>query len=241
MSEPGFVVGGHYRNSAGEYEVLALEGASVRIRYANGFEMTLPAQGLWAQWQAQLAQEAPRPSAPTRAATRPATAATTRPAEIRPAKAKKSTGEAGFFTVAGYLAAGCEILASVPGRDYPAFAQRYQILTGRSLVAPHDGLDVHERPTHKLGAELAVRFPANAGVINQFDLGQKVQVEQTEPGWYRATGTELVERLLRLGFDLGSNAAPQAIRSKVDREHLNDFDRGLSLRKTAAGRQRVAG
>ena len=55
-SDPSFVVGGRYANSAGEYDVLAIENGSVRIRYGNGFEMRLPARGLWAQWQEVLRQ-----------------------------------------------------------------------------------------------------------------------------------------------------------------------------------------
>ncbi|MBI2761757.1 MAG: hypothetical protein HYX51_10075 [Chloroflexi bacterium] len=71
MSEMGFVVGGQYANAAGDYGVLAIDGNLVRIRYANGFEMTLPGQGLWAQWEALVAQRTGRPVAEPRSAATP--------------------------------------------------------------------------------------------------------------------------------------------------------------------------
>lgn len=239
MSEPGFVVGGRYRNAAGEYELLTLEDGKARIRYASGLEMTLPAGGLWVQWEAMVAEAMPRPAAPPRQST-PRTAAAprsgsssarTRAAEPKTAKGKKATGDTAFFIAAGYFAAGCEIHASVAGRDFPSFAQRYQIHTGRSLVAPHAGLEVHERPGYNMRADLTVRFPADASILGHFDLGQKVKVQAEEGGWYKATGTELVERLFRLGFDLGPNTDPLSVRQKVDQDQLGNFDRGMSLRR----------
>jgi hypothetical protein len=243
------VVGGRYRNAAGEYEVLALAEGKARIRYANGLEMTLPAGGLWAQWEALIAEAAPRPApaarpAATRAAPSRATSTGTgtttrtpaRAVEPKAARGKKATGEAGFYVAAGYLAGGCEIVASVPGRNYVSFAQRYQIATGRGLSTPHPGLDVHERPTHSSTWECSVRFPATPSVLAQFDFGAKVKVEATDGGWYRASGgremNELVERLFRLGFDLGPNTNPLVIRQKVEPDQLGHFDRGMSLRRT---------
>jgi len=70
-TEPGFVVGGRYASRAGVYEVLAIAGGMVRIRYEQGLEMTLPAQGLWAQWQAlQAARDVKPPTSRPGAAPR---------------------------------------------------------------------------------------------------------------------------------------------------------------------------
>ena len=252
MAEPGFVVGGRYANAAGEYEVESIDGSMVRIRYANGFHMTLPAQGLWAQWETLVQQRMAPAAAPPRPATadrpeaasrapatpRPTTTrstTTTRTSETttRTPKQKRLTGDAGFYMGAGYLALGCELTASVAGRDYIAFAQRYKILTGRSLGATHAGLDLHERPTHKMGAELSVQFPANADVFTAFEFGPGVQPQPAaDPGRYTVAGTELVERLLRLGFDLGPNTDPAPIRGRVPEAHRPTFDRGISLRRS---------
>src|SRR6266487_2915492 len=68
VSDPGFVVGGRYENTAGVYDVIAIDASSVRIRYANGFEMSLPAQGLWFQYEALVAERTGRPIAPVRPA-----------------------------------------------------------------------------------------------------------------------------------------------------------------------------
>jgi hypothetical protein len=246
VSEPGFVVGGRYANTAGEYEVLALDGGAVRIRYANGFEMSLPAQGLWAAWETVVEQRTGRPAAPAakkeavprasatpRATAARAEAAPRRAAADRITKAKKAaTGDAGFHTAAGYLALGCEITASVAGRDYPAFAQRYKIHTGRTLVTPHDGLEIHERPTHKIGAELTVRFPASADALSHFNLGTGAKpVPEGESGEYIVTRAELVERLFKLGFDLGKNIDPAPIRERVPEAQIGNFDRGVGLRR----------
>jgi hypothetical protein len=248
VSEPGFVVGGRYRNAAGEYEVLALEGATTRIRYANGFEMNLPAQGLWAQWEALVAQANPRPppsrasSAPRPSAAAARTASSATPSRSSTAKVEASpraprpkkgaTGDVGFFTAVGYLAAGCELTASVPGRDFPGFAQRYKIQTGRNLVMPHPGLDVHERPTHRMGAELTVRFPADSNIVSYFDLGSGARIEPADAGHYSVTRTDLVERLFRLGFSLGPNTDPWPIREKLEPAQQLNFDRGLTLRRS---------
>lgn len=251
MSDPGFVVGARYATAAGEYTVLALSGSTVHIRYDNGFEMSLPAQGLWAQWEAIVRERTSRPNAAPRppagqgkAAARTATAPSrSEPAPSRAAagprmaRAKRAaTGDAGFFTTAGYLAAGCEITASVAGRDYPAFAQRYRILTARNLITPHAGLEIHERPTHKIGAELAVRFPATPEALSYFDLGPAATPEPApEPGQYLVVRADLVERLLKLGFDLGSNTDPRPIREQVPEAQRGAFDRGLSLRRSLHG------
>jgi hypothetical protein len=58
-------------------------------------------------------------------------------------------------------------------------------------------------------------------------------VQPDEDGWYKATGTELVERLFRLGFDLGPNTDALAIRQKVEQDQIGNFDRGMSLRRSA--------
>ena len=247
MSEPGFVVGGRYANTAGEYDVLALEGGSVRIRYTNGFEMNLPAQGLWAAWETVVEQRSGRPATPPaarkdavrrepaalRSAAARGEAAPRRAAAERMPKVKKVTGDAAFYTAAGYLALGCEITASVAGRDYPAFAQRYKIHTGRTLVTPHEGLDIHERPTHKIGAELSVRFPASADTLRSFDLGAGAKpTADAESGEYTVTRAELVERLFKLGFDLGKNSDPAPVRGRVPEAQISNFDHGVILRRS---------
>ncbi len=228
-TEPGFVVGERYASRAGVYEVVAISGGMVRIRYEQGLEMTLPAQGLWAQWQALQAARHTGTSAPRAAP--PGDRGATHPAK---GKAKRS-GEATFYLTVGYLAAGCEITAVVAGRDYAAFAQRYRILTGRSLVTPRSGLIVHERPTHRMGAELTVRFPADAAALAELGLGEGVTIEPLEPaGWYGVRQTEAVERLLRLGFDLGHTADPAPIRERIPAAHRAAFDRGVALRRRLA-------
>lgn len=243
MSEPGFVVGGRYANTAGEYEVQAIEESAVRIRYATGFEMKLPEQGLWAQWEAVVTERTGRPAPAERAAATPrsataraasgrATATKAEPAPRIPKPKKGATGDAGFYAAAGYLAMGCEITASVPGRDYAGFAQRYKILTGRGLITPHAGLDVHERPTHRMGAEMAVRFPAGPGLLPYLDFGAGLKPEpDAEPGQVTVGKVEIVERLLRLGFDLGPNTDPLPIREKVPADQQLNFDRGIGLRR----------
>lgn len=246
MAEPGFVVGGRYQSAAGEYEVVAVDGSTVRIRYVNGFEMSLPGQGLWAQWEALVQERSGRPAAPARepaarAAPRPSSASrsggartATASRAASTAKAKKATGEAGFYTAAGYLALGCDIAVSVSGRDYGAFAQRYKIHTGRSLITPHDGLEIHERPSHKMGAELSLRFPAGVDTLSYFDLGPGAKPERgPKPGQYTVNRNELVERLFKLGFDLGHNSDPGPVRKRVPEAHRIDFDRGVALRRDA--------
>ncbi len=240
MSEPGFVVGGRYANAAGDYDVLAIEDGKVRIRYARGLELTLPAGGLWSQWEQLVAERTGRPLTPAKAATapRPATSRPSAPRSTGTARTaaprlpkKAPSGEAGFFFAAGYLAAGCDLTASVAGRDYLAFAQRYQILTGRGLSTPHAGLDVHERPTHKSGADLAVTFPATEGIRPLLILGKDTPLQPApQPGFYAVNKTEAVERLLKLGFDLGRNDNPATVRSHIPAGHHDDFDRGVALR-----------
>lgn len=241
MTEPGFVVGGQYANAAGEYTVVALEDGSARVRYGSGIELTLPAGGLWAQWEKIIEERTGRPAAPPAAARKtashrpprePAARASSSKRAPSASKPRKATGEAGFYTAAGYLATGCDITASVAGRDYPAFAQRYKILTGRTLIAPHDGLDIHERPTHRIGAELSVRFPASATLLSRFELPDGATAEATDqPGTYAIHRTEFVERLLKLGFDLGRHTDPLTIRERVPEAQQGAFDHGLSLRR----------
>jgi hypothetical protein len=241
-TEPGFVVGERYASRAGVYEVLAIAGGMVRIRYEQGLEMTLPAQGLWAQWQAlQAARDVKPPTsrpgaAPRTPAMPPPGIPGRAPGFSRGAGGKaKRGGEASFSFTVGYLAAGCEIAAVVAGRDYAAFAQRYRILTGRSLITPHPGLTVHERPTHRMGAELTVRFPADPAVLAELDFGEGVRIEPMgPPGWCGVKQTEAVERLLRLGFDLGQVADPAPIRERVPAAYRPAFDRGVALRRRLA-------
>jgi hypothetical protein len=239
-------VGGQYENAAGRYDVLGIDGGTVRIRYANGFEMNLPERGLWAQWEQLIAERtgrplvAPKPATVAKAptarpapGTRSSTSRASTPREPALPKPKKgASGEAAFYTSVGYVAAGCEIVVSVAGRDYPAFAQRYKILTGRNLVTPHEGLDVHERPTHRMGADLSLLFPADANTRSYLDFGKDAPIEPAdEPGQYRVTRTDTIERLLRLGFDLGTNNTPAAIRANLPEVQQINFDRGISLRR----------
>lgn len=246
MSEPGFVVGGTYENAAGAYGVLSIDGNMVRVRYGSGFEMTLPAQGLWAQWEAIVRERTGRTEEP-RAATSTTTAARTRteraPAAPRttsatttktpkaPKMKKASSPEAMWMFTAGYLAAGCDINASVAGRDYVSFAQRYQLWTGRSLVTPRPGLDVHERPGYSMSAELSVRFKADAHALSLLDFGKDVKPQRTESGRYEVRSRDVVERLLRFGFDLGPNNDPAPLREKTSGALRDEFDRGVTVRR----------
>lgn len=247
MSEPGFVVGGTYGNAAGDYVVLAIEGGMVRVRYTRGFEMSLPANGLWEQWEQLVAERTGRPLNPrsTRVATAGDGAAPKRaPAERKESSSTRSrssaakatlklSGDAAFYACAGYLSAGCELEASVAGRDYIQFAQKYKTWTGRNLITPHDGLEVHERPTHRMGAELSVRFPADSYTLRNLDFGKGVSAAAADdaPGYYRVQSNDLVERLLRSGFDLGPNNASLEVREKTPPEHHGNFDSGISVRR----------
>jgi hypothetical protein len=59
MAKHPFVVGGRYRNRRGEYQVLALDGRHMRVRYDDGQEHSLDIARQAHIWQSILDEEAP--------------------------------------------------------------------------------------------------------------------------------------------------------------------------------------
>ena len=203
-----FIVGGRYTNRLGEYEVLAINGDDMLIRYDDGAQ-----HHVTASVQARIAQNM-----------------TIETATISPYPQNQQGRNQSFFYSLGFLTARVRKLeAIIPPQSLDGFVRDYVNIKNIRPRQGQSGFYIHRPEADKWGCELRVTFEANDAELAALDFGPTVHVVQASenPGFYwRINNNGFWWRLLRLGFNMGDVQDINTIRTAVPITFRSHFERG---------------
>ena len=195
-----FIVGEKYFDRDGPYEVLAIDGNRITIRYDTGRIATSPIALKARIYQNMLADE----------------------------RVRHPYQSPGFFSTLGFLARRSEFHAEVPPQSRGNFEERYRMIVGR-LPTPHiDGYFpiAVETPRDKWGPELRIYFPA----VDDLEFPPAVQPRTgTTPGSLRINNNHFWWRLVHLGFRLGTNHDTANIIATVPTRYQAAYNAGWEI------------
>ena len=209
-TEPVFVVGGRYANRKGEYEVLALRGENMLIRYDDGTEQEVSLE-LQSRIASNMAIEA----------------SIIAPYDI----AQKQRNDLFFFTL-GFLTNRATMLeAIIPPHALAGFVQDYSRLKGAKPREGQVGFYVHQLGVDKWGCELRTTFRADCRELANLEFGPNVNVVKDpanlDVSW-RINNNGFWWKLLKLGFEMGTSQDANRIRKNVPFQYREQFNKGYN-------------
>jgi hypothetical protein len=201
----GFEVGGRYRNRNGWYEVLAVQGGKLVVRYDDGCEARLDA-AMQEKIMANMSQEERR---------------------VTPYRDGDSRQRSWARTI-GVLAASARLEAEVPPQSVRGFASNYTDATGDHGILNHRHVYLLHDNVDKWGSELRIYLPRRY-VDADFTLPDGVDVVSGfSPSESRVNNSGFWWDLVRdLGFRVGDVQDVSAIRSRMPHHLLEAFDEGV--------------
>ena len=208
--EPVFVVGGRYANRKGEYEVLALRGENMLIRYDDGTEQEVSLE-LQSRIASNMAIEA----------------SIIAPYDI----AQKQRNDLFFFTL-GFLTNRATMLeAIIPPHALAGFVQDYSRLKGVKPREGQVGFYVHQLGVDKWGCELRITFRADYRELANLEFGPTVNVVKDpanpDVGW-RINNNGFWWKLLKLGFEMGTSQDANRVTKNVPFQYREQFNKGYN-------------
>jgi len=208
--EPVFVVGGRYANRKGEYEVLALRGENMLIRYDDGTEQEVSLE-LQSRIASNMAIEA----------------SIIAPYDI----AQKQRNDLFFFTL-GFLTNRATMLeAIIPPHALAGFVQDYLRLKGAKPREGQVGFYVHQLGVDKWGCELRTTFRADCRELANLEFGPNVNIVKDpanpDVGW-RINNNGFWWKLLKLGFEMGTSQDANRVRKNVPFQYREQFNKGYN-------------
>jgi len=206
MRDSIFEVGGRYKNRLGWYEVLAITGNLLKVRYeSNGREDDLEIE-LQKRIIRNMAFEEEK---------------------ITP-YADHSLNES-YFRSLGFVCHSGFIEAIIPLKSKAGFDKTFLRIKGRQPRSNEPGYYVHNDPVvNKWGVEMRLTFSMPRK--SQIDFGiSYVLVKSTDPTKLRINSNELCYRLLESGFNLGEIHDVEKIKSNLPDLYKASFEEGLLL------------
>lgn len=209
--EPVFVVGGRYANRKGEYEVLALRGENMLIRYDDRTEQEVSLE-LQSRIASNMAIEA----------------SIIVPYDV----AQKQHNDLFFFTL-GFLTTRATMLeAIIPPHALAGFVQDYSRLKGVKPREGQTGFYVHQVGVDKWGCQLRTTFRADYKELASLEFGSNVHVvgdpANPDVSW-RINNNGFWWKLLRLGFEMGTSQDVNRIGRNIPRLYRDEFQRGCEV------------
>lgn len=202
MQPNEFVVGRRYRNRTAWYEVLAIEGQVLRVRYDTGQEAQMPAETaarIFNNMEREDANQIPRGIA----------------------------SPEDFAWTVGVIARHGELQADVPPQSLVGFRADYRQATGEN---PVHGVNELSSSAGKWGCENRIYIREDVTIHPRFALPANVEVSAgNQPGIRRINKNDFWWHLVgRLGFRLGRNQNCQAIREVIPPQLQTAFDEGVN-------------
>lgn len=195
-------VGATYRNREREYEVVAIQGDQMTVRYDDGSTGVLTRSV-----QRRIVENIARD---TRA--------------VEPSRDPAVNRD--YFRTIGVLARYASLVEGfAPPESVRGFSETYQQLTGRRL-AQEPTFYEHPSGTDKWGIELRIQFPAQyEGQGLEFGSAS-VRAVSAPNGELRINNNAFIRQLFRLGFTFGTGQDIDRIRARIPAEHRPEFDQG---------------
>lgn len=206
--EEFFVTGARYRNRKGTYEVLDIGSDGMRIRYDSGEEQTI--QDL--KMQKRIVKNTRYDSV-----------------RLLPYGDGDERNKR-FVRSIALLAKRGAFEAIVPPKSQVGFERDYRDLKGVDPVPGRDMYYLHQDPNvDKWGVELRITFEASEEELQEFDFGPDVSwVPDTQEGQYRINCNSLIWKLWEMGFCLGKDQDPGAIKDHIPMEYVETFEEAVA-------------
>lgn len=144
-----------------------------------------------------------------------------------------------FYEILGYLArpaSKTNIEVEMPQRRQSSFISEYAKWTHSYPLPSNDNTApyyVWGEGADKYGLEIRAYFIANENMPKSLDAMLEPRKYQNRPGYEtwerRMSKKEYITPLLQHGFILGSNQSVERIRSFIEGQFMEDFNRGLTL------------
>ena len=202
-----FEIGGQYRNRAGYFEVIELQGESMRVLLENG-EVCVYDVKIQLRIQNNLGREE---------------------RSIFPVGIAKEA-ESDFITTVGALAKVGDFVAEVPTKAISGFKNSYKSVTGE--FPQGTGYYELRQGADKWGSELRIGFPEHIQLQDWFTLPDGIHpAPRSQNGISRINNNSLWWHLVeRLGFRLGSKQNLTVIAGNVSPNFIDAFELGVDWR-----------
>ncbi len=180
-----FLVGQRYRNRKGEYEILEIQGDSMKLRYNDGSQQILSIS-----IQATIFENMQRE-------------------EMLLIKSKKPSpkpqNQQFYWSIGFLLARNPNLVAFIPQHALDAFKDKFYDATGRELLDNEKGITIHPPGTNKRWYELRVTFTARPNELYLLNFGHDVNiVEGSDNNLWNINKNPFFLRLLEFNFSTGS-------------------------------------
>ena len=206
-----FLVGQRYRNRKGEYEVLGIQGNSMKVRYDDGSEQILSMST-----QATIFENIRREEMlPTKSSKKPST---------------KPQNQQFYWSLGFLLARNPKFIAFIPAHALDAFKDKFYDATGRELLDNEKGITIHPPGTGKWWYELRVTFTARPNELYLLNFGHDVNIVEGSPdnNLWNINNNRFFLRLLEFNFSTGSQQDKASIESAIPNQYLEAFKEGNS-------------
>ncbi len=204
-----FLVGQRYRNKKGEYEVLEIQGDSIKVRYNDGSQ-----QILTISIQATIFENMQRE-------------------EMLPTKSSKKLptkpqNQQFYWSLGFLLARNLSLRAFIPQHALDTFKDKFYDATGRELLDNEKGITIHPPGTGKWWYELRVTFTARPNELYLLNFGHDVNIVEGSPDnkLWNINNNSFFLRLLEFNFSTGSQQDKASIESAIPNQYLDAFKEG---------------
>jgi len=205
-----FLVGQRYRNRRGEYEVLEIQGNSMKVRYNDGSQQILSIST-----QATIFENIQREEMLTKSSKKPST---------------KPQNQQFYWSLGFLLARNPSLRAFIPRHALDAFKDKFYDATGRELLDNEKGITIHPPGTGKWWYELRVTFTARPNELYLLNFGHDVNIVEGSPDskLWNINKNPFFLRLLEFNFSTGSQQDKASIESAIPNQYLEAFKEGYS-------------
>jgi len=206
-----FLVGQRYRNRKGEYEVLEIQGNSMKVRYDDSSQRVLSMST-----QATIFENIRREEMlPTKSSKKLST---------------KPQNQQFYWSLGFLLARNPNLRAFIPQHALDSFKDKFLDARGRELLDNEKGITIHPPETDKRWYELRVTFTARANELYLLNFGHDVNIVEGSPDskLWNINNNRFFLRLLEFNFSTGSQQDEAAIESAVPDQYLDAFKEGYS-------------
>ena len=205
-----FLAGQRYRNRKGEYEVLQLQGDTMKVRYDDGSEQILSIAIQSTIFENMQCEEMLIKS-PGEPSTKP-------------------QNQQFYWSLGFLLARNPRLTAFIPQHALDSFKDKFLNAGGRELLDDEKAIIIHPPGTNKRWYELRVTFTARSNELYLLNFGHDVNIVEGSPDGklWNINNNRFFLRLVEFNFSTGSQQDKASIESAIPNQYLGSFKEGYS-------------